>query len=365
MDWSRKIIHIDMDAFFASVEQRDHPEYKGKPVIVGGNPFGRGVVSTASYEARKFGVHSAMPASQARRLCPQAIFLRPNFEKYSKASKSIMAVLRKHSDLVEPMSLDEAYLDVTQHKLGIKDPVMVASLIKQNIFAVTKLTASAGVAPNLFLAKVASDFKKPDGLTVISPDKVESFLKDLPVRKIPGVGPVTETELHGLKIFTVGDLAKAPLSFLCEHLGKFGFALHQRAMGIDERPVEPQTERKQYSTEETFAEDTKDVKFLKAKLRLFAQEIFEGLKESSRMGRTLVLKIKYFDFEQITRSVTLKRDPQDAEAVWKAAEELLMNKTLAGKKAVRLIGLGISGLHLPGAIKDQTLQRELFAEKFS
>lgn len=359
-DWPKKIIHIDMDAFFASVEQRDHPEYHGKPIVVGGNPYGRGVVSTASYEARKFGIHSAMPASQARRLCPEAIFLRPDFEKYQAESEKIMSILRQYTDLVEPVSLDEAYLDVTRNRLGIQDPVMIASLIKQNIFAVTKLTASAGVAPNMFLAKVASDFKKPDGLTVIRPEEVKDFLINLPVRKIPGVGPVTEAELAKYDIHTCGGLAVADLSFLSEKFGKIGLFLHQRALGMDEREAEPESEPKQYSCEETFEKDTLDVRWLKEKLRSYAEDIFLGLKEGGRMGKTVVLKVKYFDFEQITRSHTLDHEPSNADEVYQWAGDLLEKKTLAGKKAIRLLGLGITGLKKSGQETRQT-QIDLFS----
>ncbi len=357
--WQRKMIHIDMDAFFASVEQRDHPELKGKPVVVGGTPEGRGVVSTASYEARKFGIRSAMPAAQAKRLCPQAVFVRPNFEKYSEASEQVMAILRQHTDLVEAVSIDEAYLDVTQHRLGVEDPVMIASLIKQNIHALTNLTASAGVAPNMFLAKIASDFKKPDGLTVVKPSEVQSFLQNLPVRQIPGVGPVTEKELHALNIYTVGNLARMETGFLVAHFGKMGLFLADRALGIDDRQVEPYTEPKQYSSEETFSKDILDVEWLKWKLQGLAGEIFSGLEGSGRMGKTIVLKVKYHDFEVITRSRTLGHSPLDAKEVYETACELLMKKTLAGKKPVRLLGLGISGL------KNQTdtepsLQKTLF-----
>ena len=342
--WTRKIIHIDMDAFFAAVEERDHPEYRGKPLVVGGNPFGRGVVSTASYAARKFGIRSAMPAAQARRLCPQAIFVRPNFEKYSEASRIVMDILRQHTEAVEPMSLDEAYLDVTRHRFGIEDPVMIATLIKQNIQAVTHLTASAGVAPNLFLAKIASDFKKPDGLTVVHPEKIYDFLENLPVRKIPGVGPVTEKELHSFNLKTCSDLLGAGLPFLIKHFGKTGVFLYERANGEDNRQVEPNTPSKQYSCEETFSEDTLDKSFLKAKLKNYAQELFIGLKNEGRMGRTVVLKVKYFDFEQITRSHTLRLTPSVWQDVYERASELLEKKTLAGKKRIRLLGLGISGL---------------------
>ncbi len=341
--WQKKIIHIDMDAFFAAIEQRDNPEYRGKALIVGGDPFGRGVVSTASYEARKFGVRSAMPAAQARKLCPHGIFVRPHFEKYSLASRTIMAILRQHTDLVEPVSIDEAYLDVTKHRFGVEDPVMVASLIKQNIFAVTQLTASAGVAPNLFLAKIASGFKKPDGLTVVKPNEVENFLENLPVREIPGVGPVSEKELHGLGIKTCGELALKKKEFLMQHFGKWGYSLYERAHGRDDREVEPNTPAKQCSEEETFSSDVMDKKFLKMKLQEFARDIFEDLKGQGQKGRTVVLKVKYHDFEQITRSRTLPYYPS-VDDIYKTAAELLDAKTEAGKKPVRLVGLGISGL---------------------
>ncbi len=349
-----------MDAFFASVEQRDNPKLRGKPVVVGGDPFGRGVVSTASYEARKFGIHSAMPAAQARRLCPQAIFVRPHFEKYRKASDQVMSILHQHTDLMEAMSLDEAYLDVTKHKLNIQDPKVIASLIKQNIFAVTKLTASAGVAPNLFLAKVASDFKKPDGLTVIRPDQITSFLEDLPVRKIPGVGPKTEARLLGLGIKTCGELAGADISFLINKFGKTGRWLYQTAQGIDEREVEPYTESKQFSTEETFEKNITALAPLRSKLEEYAEYIFSELKQEGRMGRTVVLKVKYHDFELITRSFTLQHEPKNWREIYQIAAELLQKKTLAGKKPVRLLGLGLSGLRELGEMPAEAVQAELF-----
>jgi len=359
--WPKKIIHIDMDAFFAAVEQRDRPELRGKPVVVGGDPSSRSVVSTASYEARKFGIRSAMPASQARKLCPQAIFVRPNFEKYCAASQMIMAVLRQHTNLVEPASLDEAYLDVTHHRLGIADPVIVAALIKQNIHAVTQLTASAGVAPNFFLAKIASDYEKPDGLTVIGPEKITAFLENLPVRKIPGVGPVTEAALQKLGIRTCGELAAAKKIFLVDHFGKTGIFLYERAQGRDLREVEPESPSKQYSSEETFSKDTKDKEFIKEKLRALADDIFQGLEREGRMGRTVVLKIKYFDFELITRSKTLSAPPQNAKEISEVAFELLERKTFAGTKAVRLVGIGIAGFGTGSGLRESPrLQKELF-----
>ncbi len=346
-----------MDAFFAAVEQRDRPELKGKPVVVGGDPHGRGVVSTASYEARAFGIRSAMPAAQARRLCPQAVFLKPDFEKYRKASGTVMGILAQHTELLEAVSIDEAYLDVTEHKLGIKDPVMVAALIRQNIRAVTRLSASAGVAPNLFLAKVASDFKKPDGLTVIRPEEVASFLKDLPVRKIPGVGPVTEEALHKLGLRTSSDLAGAGAKFLQKQFGKTGLFLYERALGRDDREVEPHTPSKQYSCEETFPYDIKDKAVLKKWIAEFSAEVYHGLRREGRMGKTIVLKVKYFDFEQITRSQTLSRRPKSPEDVFDVAAGLLDQKTQAGRKPVRLIGVGISGLE---DLSETPAQKELF-----
>jgi DNA polymerase-4 len=359
MDWPRKIIHVDMDAFFASVEQRDHPAYQGKPVIVGGDPFGRGVVSTASYEARLFGIHSAMPAHQARRLCPQAIFLRPDFKKYQAESTRIMSILRQYTKCIEPVSLDEAYLDVTENRLSIKDPVMLAGLIKQNIFAATRLTASAGVAPNLFLAKVASDLKKPNGLAVIRPDEVEGFLKDLPVRKIPGVGPVTEKALKDLGIHTCGELAAKEEGFLRAHFGKMGKSLFDMAHGVDDRTVEPHWEPRQCSTEETFPRDMRDLEFLKTKLQQFSEKIFAELKAEGKKGKTVVLKIKYFDFKQITRSKTLAAYPQNASEIFETAVQLLLEKTEAGRRPVRLIGLGISGLPTASESRKK-VQEELF-----
>lgn len=358
--WPKKIIHIDMDAFFAAIEQRDRPELRGKPVVVAGDPNSRSVVSTASYEARKFGIHSAMPAAHAKKKCPHAIFVAPNFQKYTAASEIIMTILRQHTDLVEPVSLDEAYLDITRHKLGIKDPVMVASLIKQNIQAVTRLTASAGVAPNLFLAKVASDYHKPDGLTVVKQENIAEFLENLPVRKIPGVGPVLEAALKKRGIMTCGELAALKKEALVRAFGKTGIFLYERARGRDEREVEPNTLSKQYSSEETFDKDTKDKVFLKEKLREIADDIFQGLLREGRMGRTVVLKLKYFDFESITRSKTLSSIPQSSQEVYDIARDLLDKKTLAGTKAVRLIGLGISGLDVPEAEKKPELQKELF-----
>lgn len=361
MSWNRKIIHVDMDAFFAAIEQRDNPKWRGKPVIVGGTPEGRGVVSTCSYEAREYGIHSAMPAATARRLCPKGIFVRPDFQKYKTVSRIVKGILRQHAELMESVSVDEAYLDVSSHRLGIEDPITIAELIKQNIHAVTKLTASAGVAPNMFLAKVASDFNKPDGLTVVYPDKVEGFLEDLPIRKIPGVGPVTETKLKKMGLHTCGELARLKKSFLVQKFGKTGAFLYERSQGRDRREVEPYTLSKQYSTERTFAKDIRDLKTLKAKLREFSEEVFEVLKRDGRMGRTVTLKVKYHDFKQITRSQTVEKIPKNWDQIYEVATYLLEKKTKAGQKPVRLVGLGISGLE-PWQKVQEKITKDLFGQ---
>ncbi len=341
---AKKIIHMDMDAFFASVEQLDHPQWRGRPVIVGGDPKSRGVVSTCSYEARPFGVRSAMPAAQAMKLCPQAIFVRPRIGRYTEISEQVMGIFRHHAPRLEQVSLDEAYLDVTHYRFGIEDPVMIARVIKQNVYAVTHLTVSAGVAPNMFLAKIASDFKKPDGLTVVQPDEIELFLKDLPVRKIPGVGPVTEARLSRLGLMTCDDLLRAGEAFLYDKFSRLGIFLFHRALGQDDREVDPFTEAKQLSCEETFAKDILDVRQLAEKLRGFSEEVFEALRDRDRTGKTVMLKVKYFDFELITRSRTLAQVPESPEVIFATALELLTQKTEAGKKPIRLLGLGISGL---------------------
>jgi len=344
LKWKRKFIHIDMDAFFAAVEQRDHESYRGKPVVVGGDPNSRGVVSTCSYEARKYGIHSAMPAGKAYRLCPEAIFVKPRFPVYKEASGHVMGILRQHTNLVEAMSLDEAYLDVTQHKLQIEDPVMIATLIKQNILASTGLTASAGVAAHMYLAKIASDFQKPDGLTVVPPGEEALFLENLPIRKMPSIGPVMEKQLAALGLKTCSDIATSDPNWLIRKLGNQALSLYERTRGHEEREVTPFSEPKQVSSEETFEHDIRDKGWLEAKLEEFAKEIFRELQLTKRMGLTVVLKVKYFDFEQITRSQTLDHEPLNWKELHRIACHLLETKTKAGEKSIRLIGLGVSGL---------------------
>lgn len=332
-----------MDAFFAAVEIRDNPALKGKPVIVGGDPKSRGVVSTCSYEARKFGVRSAMASAQAFRLCPQAIFIRPHFEKYSAASETIHSIFHKYTDLVESVSLDEAYLDVSKNNLKLEDPVMVAKLIKQHIHVATQLTASAGVSVNLFLAKVASDLEKPDGLTVIGPERIEKLMQDLPVRKIPGVGPKTEAQLKAVGIHTCGDIQKMNFRKLTLAFGNSAEWLLSRARGEDDRQVEPYQERKQISIERTFEKDILDKSKLERFIEEFSIEVFQELVQNNKQGSTVTLKVKYYDFEQITRSKTFSQPVQSAAQISETACALLSSKTLAGKKRIRLIGIGVSG----------------------
>ncbi|MBI4549816.1 MAG: DNA polymerase IV [Candidatus Omnitrophica bacterium] len=352
-----KIIHIDMDAFYAAVEQRDNPALRGKPVIVGGSPESRGVVSTASYEARRFGVHSAMASAQAKRLCPQGIFLPPNFEKYEKASQTIHSIFRKYTSRIEPVSLDEAYLDVTRNILKLDDPAELARLIKQHIKAATGLTASAGVAPNKFLAKVASDFKKPDGLTVVLPDKAQEFLSPLSVRKIPGVGPVTEKRLYGLGIFTCRDLLDQSLEKLARHFGKFGAELYEMARGIDESPVVTGWISKQIGSEETFEADLLDLRVMERELGRIAEEVAARLVSEKRAGKTVTLKVKYSDFSTITRSLTLPRPTGGEEEIRLEAIRMLREKTEAGRRPVRLLGISVSNFD---RVRPGSSQLELF-----
>src|SRR5688500_17410829 len=295
----RKIIHVDMDAFYASVEQRDRPELRGKPVIVGW-PGLRSVVCAASYEARKFGVHSAMPATRAMRLCPEGIFIHPDFERYRAISHQIREIFERHTPLVEPLSLDEAYLDVTVELTGIPTATEAAETIRREIRNETNLTASAGVAPNKFLAKIASDWRKPDGLFVIKPHQVEKFLVSLPVRKIPGVGKATEAVLTDMGITTVGDLHQFDQPQLIARFGKWGTRLWELARGIDESPVEPSRKRKSWSSENTFSTDVTREEAA-AWIREQAQKIWESLEQRSMRGRTVTVKLRTPDFKTQTR----------------------------------------------------------------
>lgn len=337
----RKIIHIDMDAFYASVEQRDDPELKGKPVIVGGNPKSRGVVCACSYEARKFGVHSAMASARAYKLCPDAVFLRPRFDAYSAVSAQIREVFREYTDIVEPLSLDEAYLDVTNNKKSITSAKQIAQEIKKKIYERTGLTASAGVSFNKFLAKIASDFNKPDGLTVVTPEKAAEFINNLPIRKFFGIGKATEKKMHDIGIKTGADLKKMSRDELIHNFGKAGCYFYGIAHGEDERPVNAHRIRKSIGKETTLTEDINDRKQMLSILEQIALKLENLVGERNIKGKTVTLKVKYHDFQSITRSVTIEEPVVKATFIMKHIEPLL-DKTEAGRKKVRLLGITIS-----------------------
>ena len=338
----RKIIHVDMDAFYASVEQRNNPELKGKPVVVGGRPDSRGVVSTCSYEARKYGIHSAMPTSEAYRRCPHAVFISPaNFDEYRRVSLQIREIFREVTDLVEPLSLDEAYLDVTMNKLSEPSATRLAEWIRKRIFEETALTASAGVSYNKSLAKIASDWNKPDGITVITPDMAESFLKELPVKKFWGVGPVTAAKMKEEGIINGGDLRSWPLWKLSEKFGKSGPWYYNICRGIDERKVEPSRSRKSLGKERTFSNDVDNLLQLADFLEKLCSAVWKELKEKELEGRTLTVKVKYADFRQITRSRSFYSPIADLKTFSSAALELL-GETEAGIRPVRLLGVTVS-----------------------
>lgn len=339
----RKIIHVDMDAYYASIEQRDHPEYRGKPVIVGGPPHSRGVVATCSYEARKFGIHSAMASKIAYRKCPQAIFVLPRFEVYTAVSQQIRDIFYEYTDLVEPLSLDEAFLDVTTNKKNIIYATQIAKEIRQKIFAVTGLTASAGVSYNKFLAKIASDFRKPNGLTVITPDKAESFIETLPVRKFFGVGKVTEKRMNELGIFTGADLKKLSQEQLAEYFGNMGEYFYEIARGIDERPVESNWVRQSYGREETFEEDISNLTEIRDIFKKLAGEVAASLLEEKTKGKTVKIKVRYANFETLTRQKSLPAPISDQETIFQNAITLL-SKTEVGQRKVRLLGVAVTGL---------------------
>ncbi|MCU0435481.1 MAG: DNA polymerase IV [Bacteroidia bacterium] len=336
----RKIIHIDMDAFYASVEQRDAPELRGQPVIVGW-PHGRSVVLTASYEARKFGVRSAMPGSEAYRLCPQGVFVPPRFPVYKEVSQQIRAIFHTHTDLVEPLSLDEAYLDVTADKQGIGSAIEIAKAIKAAIKEQTGLTASAGVSVNKFVAKVASGMQKPDGLTFIGPSRIEAFMEQLPVGEFFGVGKVTAAKMKAMGLHTGADLKQLSEDQLVKHFGKTGRFYYRIVRGIDNRPVEPDRETKSVSVEDTFAEDVLDMNVLTQELASLAEKLTGRLERYDLAGRTVTVKVKYHDFKQVTRSKTLAAPPDKDELLQTAIE--LLQLTEAGQKRVRLIGIGVAG----------------------
>src|SRR4051794_32605152 len=340
----RKIIHIDMDAFYASVEQRDDPGLRGKPVAVGGARE-RGVVAAASYEARRFGVRSAMPSITARRKCPGLIFVRPRFEVYRAVSLQIRAIFADYTPLIEPLSLDEAYLDVTENLKRIASATQIAHEIRARIRAETGLTASAGVSYNKFLAKLASDQNKPDGLFVITPAQGPAFVEALPVGRFHGVGPATEGRMHRLGIRTGADLKAQPLSVLEQHFGKAGPYFHAIARGIDPRPVRPDRIRKSIGAENTFARDLFGFEEMRAELQPILDKVWRWCESTEVRGRTVTLKVKYADFRQITRSRSLPHDVRGRDLLERISLDLLASLTPT-EQGVRLLGVTLSALKL-------------------
>jgi DNA polymerase-4 len=340
---TRRIIHLDMDAFYASVEQRDDPALRGRPVAVGGPAEGRGVVAAASYEARAFGVRSAMPMARALRQCPGLVVLRPDFPRYREASRRVMAILRSATPLVEPLSLDEAYLDVTDNLWGMPLATAVAVELKCRIRDELSLTASAGVAPNKFLAKIASGWRKPDGLTVIAPERVEAFLQQLPVEALWGVGPVTARKLHAIGITRLVQVRDADRATLTGAVGSLADWLVRLAAGDDPRPVTPERESKSVSAETTYAEDLQDLAAMQAEVARLATRVGDALARKQLRARTVTLKVRYAGFVTVTRSHsddTATADPANI-AVRAAA---LLRRTEAARRPVRLLGVGAHGL---------------------
>ncbi len=338
----RKIIHVDMDAFYASVEQLDNPELKGKPVAVGGGSK-RGVVSAASYEARKFGVRSAMSGYIAKQNCPQLIFVKPRFDRYSEISKKIRAIFFDYTDLVEPLSLDEAYLDVTDNKMGNPSATLIAKEIRKRIFDELGLTASAGISINKFIAKVASDFNKPNGQKTVNPEEVIQFLEDLEIRKFYGVGKVTAEKMYKLGIFTGKDLKARSLEYLSDTFGKSGSYYYYVVRGIHNSEVKPHRIPKSVGAERTFSENLSSEVFMLEKLERIAAELDRRLKKSNIAGKTVTLKIKYSDFTLQTRSKTLPYFIADKKLILEITKELLYQEQL--QNSVRLLGISLANLN--------------------
>jgi len=341
----RKIVHVDMDAFYASVEQRDDPQLRGKPVVVAwrGN---RSVVCAASYEARRFGIRSAMPAVQAERLCPDAVFVSPDFPRYRAVSHLVREIFKRHTDLVEPLSLDEAYLDVTENKTGLPTATRVARAIREQIRQELHLTASAGVAPNKFLAKIASDWRKPDGLFVIQPDEVATFLPPLSVGRLPSVGKVTEARLEKLGILTVRDLQSLESPALQGAFGSHGLRLYQLARGIDENPVIPDRPTQSVSAEDTFERDV-PLSETEPMIRQLAEKAWAASRKESRIARTVVLKLKTSEFKILTRSHTPPHPPSSCDDLTCIALSLRDRVSMGPRQRFRLVGVGLSNFREP------------------
>ena len=339
----RIILHVDMDAFYAAIEQRDRPELRGRPVIMGGTPEGRGVVSTASYEARKFGIHSAMPAVRARRLCPDGVFLGGDIRKYIAVSRQVMEILRRHAEQIEQVSIDEAFLDVTDRATDIAEGERVAKQIKREIREELRLTASVGVGPSKFLAKLGSDLRKPDGLVVIRPQEAESFLAPLPVGKLWGVGPKTEKRLQQLGLRTIGEIAQQPIARLRRLLGAWGDVVYELSRGLDERPVEPAREMKSVSAETTFARDLYDEAQMRRALTTSSKDVARRLQREGVRGKTIAIKVRFKDFRTLTRQTTLPEATDRAETIRQTSHQLLAELDRGGQ-GVRLLGVRATGL---------------------
>jgi DNA polymerase IV len=350
----RKIIHIDMDAFFASVEQRDFPDYRGKPVIVGGKPNSRGVVAACSYEARKFGIHSAMPCSYAYRLCPHAIFVPPRFSAYQEVSNQIRSIFWRYATQVEPLSLDEAYLDVTYTADFDGSATRIAQAIKKEIFAHTRLIASAGISYNKFLAKIASDMGKPNGLYVIKPEQGLEFVANLAIGQFHGIGPATEAKMKKIGIETGRDLRKKTLVELVNYFGMSGQYYYNIARAVDDRPVRSRRERKSLGKETTFAVDILSVEALVEILNKVAEQVLDSLNKQALQAKTLTIKVKYANFQQVTRAQSVEYS-LGTRTLQQLIPQLLI-RTEAGKKPVRLVGLSLSGLE---KVKPENSQPQL------
>lgn len=349
----RKIIHVDMDAFYAAIEQRDNPDLKGKPVIIGGKENTRGVVSTASYEARKYGIHSAMPLVEAYRRCPEAVFIKPDLQKYRRVSYSIMRIFEEYTPLVEPLSLDEAFLDVTGSQKLFGSAEEIGIKIKDRIKKELNLTASIGIAPNKFLAKLSSDLNKPDGFNVVNIGDLKEKIWPLPITKLWGIGNKTANKLKGFNINTIGELARVDESLLVKLLGSWGQEVKRLANGIDPRPVVPERDAHSIGHEITFKEDIKDKKILEDILLELSQDVGWRLRRTGFFGKTIIVKLRFYDFQTITRSQTISEATNRDDVIFKIAQELF-HKNFSGEKSLRLIGITLSNL-----VKEEEVKKQL------
>lgn len=362
-DTSRKIIHIDMDAFYASVEVRENPSLAGKPVIIARHPKetgGRGVVATASYEARTYGIHSAMSAQKAYELCPNGVFVRPNFELYRETSKQMHDIFRRYTDKIQPLSLDEAYLDVSENHIKQKSATIIAQAIRRDVEKELRLTCSAGVSYNKFLSKIASDFDKPNGITVIPPDKAHDFLMALPIEKFHGVGTKSVEKMHSLDIYTGQDLYKKDELDLVSHFGKMGHSLYRKVRGIDDSEVKNDREPKSIGKESTFSEDLKTENDVIKALRILAQKVMHNLKRKQKHGKIVVLKIRYENFDTITRRRSFPDYIKGEEELFQIALSIWEEESAT--LGVRLLGITVTGLE---SVIFETIPLPLWEKKVS